>query len=312
MAAGFPNNAVPGKNEQDSYGSCVGPSCPSIDLVSLARCHRGSPIHRRDAVPTSPTDTACPESMTVRRARLGKYLSRNVAAHGRLLTSAEVRRACRPGRSTRHDRRARRRGTAPRGARSTRLVPSRRTRLAREGPRPRRGCRPCRPRSSRTCRPADNPWVREARSDRGAERTGRATARAAWTGRATGCSDRGREQGVFRGSQVRRSRSSTSPSSGRTSRPRSRRASPRHPRRSGRRAPSPSRGRRDRRSRDPPRNIVRRDLQARRERESSSECRGATRSARSDLRRPRRSSPVSTDPCSDRGRRRFCPNRPRA
>jgi sulfatase modifying factor 1 len=33
MAAGFPNNAVPAKNEQDSYGSCVGPSCPATMLT---------------------------------------------------------------------------------------------------------------------------------------------------------------------------------------------------------------------------------------------------------------------------------------
>lgn len=217
-----------------------------------------------------------PRSVPVRRVRLGKDLSRDVAAHGRLgLTSVAVRRACRQGRSTRHDRRARHRGTAPRGARSTRLARSRRMRLAREGPRPRRGCRPCRPRSSRTCRPADNPSGRGGRPDREAWK-GRATARAAWKGRATGCSDRGREREVFRDRRARRSRNSRSPSSGRTSPPRSLRASLRHLRRSGCPGSSPSRGRHDRRSRGPPRNTVRRALQEHRERESSSERRGAT------------------------------------
>jgi hypothetical protein len=33
MAAGFPNNAVPAKNEPDSYGSCVAPSCPATMLT---------------------------------------------------------------------------------------------------------------------------------------------------------------------------------------------------------------------------------------------------------------------------------------
>lgn len=33
MAAGFPNNAVPAKNEPDSYGSCVAPNCPATMLT---------------------------------------------------------------------------------------------------------------------------------------------------------------------------------------------------------------------------------------------------------------------------------------
>ena len=33
MAAGFPNNAVPAKNEPDSYGSCVAPNCPATVLT---------------------------------------------------------------------------------------------------------------------------------------------------------------------------------------------------------------------------------------------------------------------------------------
>jgi sulfatase modifying factor 1 len=32
-AAGFPNNALPARNEQDSYGSCVGATCPATMLT---------------------------------------------------------------------------------------------------------------------------------------------------------------------------------------------------------------------------------------------------------------------------------------
>ena len=43
MAAGFPNNAVPAKNEQDAYGTCVGPTCPAsmfdyFDALDYANC----------------------------------------------------------------------------------------------------------------------------------------------------------------------------------------------------------------------------------------------------------------------------------